>query len=193
MISTHCSNAPLAFSVPTKLDDRPLASRTFSLYSRRAARSAATQGRHSSGMKPIIGITPSAQLDTLAHGTFLRYCMSAPYVRRWKPRAAFRSFCRHSGILSTTSWRSSTASFSVEGRTWIQRGTGTLRPSRDVWNRSETAINSKSISLTRRCAATSGLRHLPRHPGHERRAGRNADSGCLHRASWRRGCRTSST
>ena len=32
-------------------------------------------------MKPIIGITPSAQLDTLAHGTFLRYCISAPYVR----------------------------------------------------------------------------------------------------------------
>ena len=32
-------------------------------------------------MKPIIGITPSAQLDTLDHGTFLRYCMSAPYVR----------------------------------------------------------------------------------------------------------------
>lgn len=32
-------------------------------------------------MKPIIGITPSAQLDTLAHGTFLRYCLSAPYVR----------------------------------------------------------------------------------------------------------------
>jgi putative glutamine amidotransferase len=32
-------------------------------------------------MKPIIGITPSAQLDTLAHGTFMRYCMSAPYVR----------------------------------------------------------------------------------------------------------------
>jgi putative glutamine amidotransferase len=32
-------------------------------------------------MKPIIGITPSAQLDTLSHGTFLRYCMSAPYVR----------------------------------------------------------------------------------------------------------------
>lgn len=32
-------------------------------------------------MKPIIGITPSAQLDSLAHGTFLRYCMSAPYVR----------------------------------------------------------------------------------------------------------------
>jgi putative glutamine amidotransferase len=32
-------------------------------------------------MKPVIGITPSAQLDTLAHGTFLRYCMSAPYVR----------------------------------------------------------------------------------------------------------------
>src|SRR5215204_682940 len=32
-------------------------------------------------MKPVIGITPSAQLDTLPHGTFLRYCMSAPYVR----------------------------------------------------------------------------------------------------------------
>src|SRR5918994_602172 len=32
-------------------------------------------------MKPIIGITPSAQLDTLAHGTFLRYCTSAPNVR----------------------------------------------------------------------------------------------------------------
>ena len=32
-------------------------------------------------MKPIIGITPSAQLDTLAHGTFLRYCISAPYIR----------------------------------------------------------------------------------------------------------------
>ena len=32
-------------------------------------------------MKPIIGITPSAQTDTLVHGVFLRYCMSAPYVR----------------------------------------------------------------------------------------------------------------
>lgn len=32
-------------------------------------------------MKPIIGITPSAQTDTLVHGAFLRYCMSAPYVR----------------------------------------------------------------------------------------------------------------
>src|SRR5215207_3114755 len=32
-------------------------------------------------MKPIIGITPSAQLDTLSHGTFMRYCMSAPFVR----------------------------------------------------------------------------------------------------------------
>ena len=32
-------------------------------------------------MRPIIGVTPSTQLDTLAHGTFLRYCMSAPYVR----------------------------------------------------------------------------------------------------------------
>jgi putative glutamine amidotransferase len=32
-------------------------------------------------MKPIIGVTPSAQQDTLAHGTFLRYCTSAPYVR----------------------------------------------------------------------------------------------------------------
>ena len=40
-----------------------------------------TEGRHGTTMKPIIGITPSAQLDTLAHGTFLRYCMSAPYVR----------------------------------------------------------------------------------------------------------------
>ena len=30
---------------------------------------------------PIIGITPSAQLDTLAHGTFLRYYVSAQYVR----------------------------------------------------------------------------------------------------------------
>ena len=32
-------------------------------------------------MKPIIGITPSAQIDTLVHGTFQRYCLSAPYVR----------------------------------------------------------------------------------------------------------------
>ena len=32
-------------------------------------------------MKPIIGITPSAQTDKLAHGTFRRYCLSAPYVR----------------------------------------------------------------------------------------------------------------
>lgn len=32
-------------------------------------------------MKPIIGVTPSAQQDTLAHGTLLRYCTSAPYVR----------------------------------------------------------------------------------------------------------------
>ncbi len=32
-------------------------------------------------MKPIIGITPSAQVDTLVHGTFQRYCISAPYVR----------------------------------------------------------------------------------------------------------------
>jgi putative glutamine amidotransferase len=32
-------------------------------------------------MKPIIGITPSPQLDTLAHGTFKRYLLSAPYVR----------------------------------------------------------------------------------------------------------------
>jgi putative glutamine amidotransferase len=32
-------------------------------------------------MKPVIGITPSAQLDTLAHGTFLRYYASAPYIR----------------------------------------------------------------------------------------------------------------
>lgn len=32
-------------------------------------------------MKPIIGITPSTQIDTLVHGTFQRYCLSAPYVR----------------------------------------------------------------------------------------------------------------
>jgi len=32
-------------------------------------------------MKPIIGITPSSQVDTLVHGTFERYCMSTPYVR----------------------------------------------------------------------------------------------------------------
>ena len=32
-------------------------------------------------MKPVIGITPSAQIDTLAHGTFRRYLLSAPYVR----------------------------------------------------------------------------------------------------------------
>jgi putative glutamine amidotransferase len=32
-------------------------------------------------MKPLIGITPSAQIDTLVHGTFLRFCISAPYVR----------------------------------------------------------------------------------------------------------------
>ena len=32
-------------------------------------------------MKPVIGITPSPQLDTLAHGTFRRYVLSAPYVR----------------------------------------------------------------------------------------------------------------
>lgn len=32
-------------------------------------------------MKAIIGITPSSQLDTLPHGTFQRYVLSAPYVR----------------------------------------------------------------------------------------------------------------
>ena len=31
-------------------------------------------------MKPVIGITPSSQLDTLPHGTFKRYVLSAPYV-----------------------------------------------------------------------------------------------------------------
>jgi putative glutamine amidotransferase len=31
-------------------------------------------------MKPVIGITPSPQTDTLAHGTFRRYCLSAAYV-----------------------------------------------------------------------------------------------------------------
>lgn len=32
-------------------------------------------------MKPVIGITPSAQTDVLAHGTFRRYVLSQPYVR----------------------------------------------------------------------------------------------------------------
>jgi putative glutamine amidotransferase len=32
-------------------------------------------------MKPVIGITPSAQTDSLAHGTFRRYLISQPYVR----------------------------------------------------------------------------------------------------------------
>jgi putative glutamine amidotransferase len=32
-------------------------------------------------MKPIIGITPSAQTDQLAHGSFRRYVLSSPYVR----------------------------------------------------------------------------------------------------------------
>lgn len=32
-------------------------------------------------MKPIIGITPSAQTDDLAHGTFRRYCLNEAYVR----------------------------------------------------------------------------------------------------------------
>jgi putative glutamine amidotransferase len=32
-------------------------------------------------MKPVIGITPSAQTDTLAHGTYRRFVLSAPYVR----------------------------------------------------------------------------------------------------------------
>lgn len=32
-------------------------------------------------MKPIIGITPTAQLDTLDHGTFRRYVLSASYPR----------------------------------------------------------------------------------------------------------------
>jgi putative glutamine amidotransferase len=32
-------------------------------------------------MKPVIGITPGAQTDRLAHGTFRRYLLSAPYVR----------------------------------------------------------------------------------------------------------------
>ena len=31
-------------------------------------------------MKPLIGLTPSPSLDKLAHGTFLRYAMSSPYV-----------------------------------------------------------------------------------------------------------------
>jgi putative glutamine amidotransferase len=32
-------------------------------------------------MKPVIGITPSAQTEALVHGTYLRYVLSAPYVR----------------------------------------------------------------------------------------------------------------
>jgi putative glutamine amidotransferase len=32
-------------------------------------------------MKPVIGITPSSQLDTLPHGSFQRYVLSDPYVR----------------------------------------------------------------------------------------------------------------
>jgi putative glutamine amidotransferase len=32
-------------------------------------------------MKPTIGITPSAQTDDLAHGTFRRYCLNEAYVR----------------------------------------------------------------------------------------------------------------
>lgn len=32
-------------------------------------------------MKPLIGITPSAQTDALAHGTFRRFVISQPYVR----------------------------------------------------------------------------------------------------------------
>jgi putative glutamine amidotransferase len=32
-------------------------------------------------MRPIIGITPSSQIDTLPHGTFQRYVLSAPYVQ----------------------------------------------------------------------------------------------------------------
>jgi putative glutamine amidotransferase len=32
-------------------------------------------------MKPVIGITPSAQIDALPHGTFKRYVLSTPYVR----------------------------------------------------------------------------------------------------------------
>ncbi len=31
-------------------------------------------------MKPVIGITPSPSTDALAHGTFVRYAMAAPYV-----------------------------------------------------------------------------------------------------------------
>ena len=41
----------------------------------------ANEGGRASRMKPIIGITPSGQIDTLVHGTFSRYCLNAPYVR----------------------------------------------------------------------------------------------------------------
>jgi putative glutamine amidotransferase len=37
--------------------------------------------RRSEKMTPVIGITPSSQVEKLAHGTFLRYVLSAPYVR----------------------------------------------------------------------------------------------------------------
>lgn len=39
-------------------------------------------------MKPIIGITPSTQVDELAHGTFHRYVISIPYVRAVKASGA---------------------------------------------------------------------------------------------------------
>ena len=32
-------------------------------------------------MKPVIGITPSSQIDVLPHGTFERYYLTAAYVR----------------------------------------------------------------------------------------------------------------
>jgi len=39
------------------------------------------RGGYEKAMKPIIGITPSAQTDDLAHGTFRRYCLNEAYVR----------------------------------------------------------------------------------------------------------------
>src|SRR5688500_6579788 len=37
-------------------------------------------GGVSTSMKPLIGMTPSPSLDEMAHGTFLRFAMSSPYV-----------------------------------------------------------------------------------------------------------------
>ena len=103
-------------------------------------------------MKPIIGITPSAQLDTLAHGTFLRYCMSAPYVRAVEDRRGRSSHsCRHSAILIDElmavidglllEWRAGRGSGAVRRQ---------LHPPRDVWHRPRSrSIRNRSLRLLR--------------------------------------------